>query len=323
MKNKKAFIPTVICTVVSVLTTLMFCGFRIGFVFVDHETFDSLSYLLWALFILNALFWFAHLRSLITREKTLGKALFIVNCVFTFLSVAATVAFLIVGKNEWINFVYVSFETLPVLAVFYGLVFFIAVFPVCGALFRKCVAFIAAAACVVSALVYLFPAGGFDFESAPAVFDTGNSYHVIFATNRKSVGYITYTYGGDEYKVWDTTTGNKDASRVHSIEIPHEHLNGNSYSVNAVRATEEIAYGGHQGKDITYTVEKFTPCPEDDFDMAIITDNHASRVDWTSIGSDAEVIVLLGDIANGVYSYDIFIDNLIVPAGKASMGAVP
>lgn len=323
MKNKKQVIIAAVFTVLSVLCSLMFCGFRIGFVFVDHVVFDSLCYCLWALFILNSVFMCAHLRSVISRKKTCGKVLFIINCAVTALSVICSVAFLIIGKNELRNYVYMSFELLPVLAVSYGLIFFIAVFPLCGKLFKRCTAAVCALACVIAALIYLFPVGGFGFESAPAVFDTGDSYHVIFATNRKSIGYISYSFGGKDYMVWDTMTGRKEASTVHSIEIPHEHLDNNAYSVGAVRATEEIPYGGHLGKEIAYDVGKFTPCPGDNFDMAVVTDNHETRVDWNAVGKDAEVCVFLGDIANGLYSHDSYIDNLIVPAGKASMGQIP
>ncbi|MCH5191799.1 MAG: metallophosphoesterase [Oscillospiraceae bacterium] len=321
--KKRTVILSAVFTAVSVLISLVFCGFRFGFVFVDHLVFDGFCYCVWALFILNSCFMFAHLRSALTREKLCGKALFAVNCAVTVLSVVASITFLIIGKNDIKNYVYMSFEWLPILAVIYGLVFFIAIFPLCKGLFKKCTAVVAALAIVTAALVHLFPVGGFDFEAAPTVFDTGDSYHVVFATNRDSVGYISYSYGGEDYFVWDTTTGRKDSSTVHSIEVAYEHLDNNSYTIGAVRATEDIAYGGHLGKDITYKVDKFSPCPDDGFNMAIVTDNHDSQVDWSSVGSGAQLCVFLGDISNGLYSYANFVDNLIVPAGKATGGAIP
>lgn len=321
--KKKTIIFTAVFTAVSVLISLVFCGFRFGFVFVDHILFDGFCYAVWALFILNSCFMIAHLRSCLTRKKLCGKVLFIVNCAVTVLSVIASVAFLIIGKNDIKNYVYMSFEWLPTLAVIYGLVFFIAIFPLCKGLFKKCTAVIAALAILIAALVHLFPVGGFDFEAAPAVFDTGDSYHIVFATNRDSVGYISYSYGGEDYLIWDTTTGRKDSSTVHSISIAHEHLDNNTYTVGAVRAVEDIAYGGHLGKEITYKVDKFSPCPDDDFDMTIVTDNHDSQVEWSDVGSGAQLCVFLGDISNGLYSYDNFVDNLIVPAGEATGGVVP
>ncbi len=322
MKNKKQLVISIIFTVVSVAAPLLFCGFRIGFIFVDHVVFDSLCYCLWALFILNSFFLLAHLRSCIKKGKYLNKPLFIVNCSIAAVSAACCVAFFIIGKNDIRNFFFVSFETLPYLAAVYALVFFIGIFPLCGSVFKKCTAGFTAAACAICA-AFVLPIGSFGFESAPSVFNTGESYHVVFATNDKSIGYISYSFGGKNYTVWDTTTGRKDSSTIHSIEVPYEHLNNNSYTVSAVRATEDIAYGGHLGKKIDYTVDGFTPCPDDGFDMTVITDNHETRVDWESVGKNADVCVFLGDIANGIYNYGSFTDNLIIPAGEATGGKIP
>lgn len=320
--NKKQLVLSTLFASISVAAPLLFCGFRIGFIFVDHVVFDSLCYCLWALFILNSFFLLAHLRSCLKNGSYLNKPLFIVNGSIAAASAACCVAFFVIGKNDIRNFFLVSFETLPYLAVVYALIFFIGIFPLCGPVFKKCTAGLTAAACVIGA-AFVFPIGGFAFEAAPAVFDTGESYHVVFATNDSSIGYLSYSFGGKTYTVWDTTTGRKDASTVHSIEVPYEHLNNNAYTVGAVRATEDIAYGGHLGKEIAYTVDGFTPCPADDFDMTVITDNHETKVDWESVGENADVCVFLGDIANGIYTYDSFTDNLLVPAGDATGGKVP
>ena len=324
MQQKKNVILTSVFTVLSVLTTLAFCGFRIGFIFVDHIVFDGFCDLLWSIFILNTIILFFQLRGSICGNKLYNKKIFIPNIVFTVLSIVCSIAFLFVGgKNELLNYFYMSFEILPYLALFYAFIFFTAILPVCNKILHKFTAGIISLAILIWALIIIFPVGGFDFESTPAVFDTGDGYHVVFATNRKSVGYVKVSNDDGEQILWDTVTGRKESSRVHSIKLAYDELDNKEYSIGAVRAVEDIAYGGHLGKEITLSAGTFVPCPEDDFDMTCITDNHASKPNWEAMGDDAEIFVFLGDIANGIYTYDSFIDNLIVPAGQISGGVKP
>lgn len=319
MKQKGKIILTSVLTALSVLTTLGLCAVRVGFVFVDHYVFDGFCYLLWALFIVNTVVLFFQLRDSILESKLYNKIILIINIVLEVLNIACIAAFLMIGKDDLMDYLYVSFETLPYLAAFYALLFFTLILPISHKLLHKITAGIVAAAIVISAVAFLFPAGGFDFESAPAVFDTGDSYHIVFATNRDSVGYVKL---GDQV-LWDTYAGRKESARIHSIEVPHEALDHNEYSIGAIRAIEDIAYGGHLGKEITLDAGTFTPCPEDDFDMTCITDNHSCRPDWEKIGEDADIYVFLGDISSGVYAVDSIIDNLLVPAGKVSGGVKP
>lgn len=313
-------------TALSVIATLMFCGFRIGFVFVDHETFSGLCYILWGLFIANTLSLFVQLRGALQKSKLFNLPIFIINAIITVLSVGASVAFFVVGgEEEVINYAYQSLELLPWLSCAYAVLFLIIVFPASSKLFQRLTAGVTAASIIVSAVIFLFPIGSFGFDSAPAVFDTGESYRIVFSTNRKSVGAVKYFSGEEEITVWDRSAGRKDSSTVHSIEIPYEALNeGGSYEISAARTWENIAYGGHIGKnEITYKVEGFTPCPSDDFNMLCVTDNHSVVLDWSKLSNQADVLVFLGDVANGIYSYNHFIDNLIVPAGEITLGKAP
>lgn len=54
MRRKLHLSLAIVFTAISALASLAFCGYRIGFVFVDHEVhFDGFCYLLWGLFIVN------------------------------------------------------------------------------------------------------------------------------------------------------------------------------------------------------------------------------------------------------------------------------
>ena len=323
MNKNKQVVQLSVVTALSVLISLCFCGFRIGFVFVDHVVFDSLCYTLWALFIVNSVCLMFELGGILRKRGGFKKKLFIVNTVLTALSIAASIAFVIIGKDDILNFIYVSRETLPYLAGFFAFLFFALIFPSIRVSAQRIIAGVTAAAICVTALAGLFPIGGFAFESSPAVFDTGSEYHIVFATNRNSLGYVKLEADGSEQLIWDSEAGRKDSSRIHSVKVPYEALNGKTYAVGAIRATEDIAYGGHLGKEITQSVGKFTPCREDDFNLTCVTDNHGSSPGWTVVGKDSDMIVFLGDIANGLYTTSSIIDNLLVPAGIMSEGSKP
>lgn len=318
MKQKGKIIFTSVLTALSVLTTLGLCAVRVGFVFVDHYVFDGFCYIAWALFIVNTVILFFQLRGSILDNKLFNKPYLIVNGVLLSINIVWIIVFLIIGNDDLMDYVYVAFQTLPYLVAFYALLFFTVILPISNKLLHKITASVVCGAIVISVLA-VFPIGSFKFEAAPAVFDTGDGYHIVFATNRDSVGYVKL---GDEL-IWDTYAGRKESSRIHSIEVSYEALDNNEYSIGAIRAIEDFAYGGHLGKEITLEAGAFTPCPEDDFDMTCITDNHSCRPDWEKIGEDADIYVFLGDISSGVYAVDSIIDNLIVPAGKVSGGVKP
>lgn len=324
MKNRTRLILLSILSAVSALSSLAFCGYRIGFVFVDHEVhFNGFCYLLWALFLVNTICLFFQLRSFLKNQKYFNKPIYIINVVFGVLSFGAAIGFASYQPDEIPNFLQVSVELLPYLCGFYALLFLVFVFPYCHKIFRKITALVLCLAVLSSALAFLLPIKGFQIESAPAVFDTGKDYRIVFSTNRASVGSVTYEYNGESYTVWDTMTGRKNASRVHGVNVPYEHLNNNEYTVEAVRALEDIAYGGWLGKKTALKIDKFAPCPEDDFNMICVTDNHSAKPDWSKLIGKGDLYAFLGDIANGIYSYDAFIDNLIIPAGIMTEGRAP
>lgn len=72
MKSKTNLIAAWLLTALSAVSSLLFCGYRIGFVFVDHEVhFNGFCYLLWALFIVNAVCLLFQLRSALKKANPL------------------------------------------------------------------------------------------------------------------------------------------------------------------------------------------------------------------------------------------------------------
>ncbi len=323
MDKKVKIILSSVFTVLSVIASLLLCAVRVGFVFVDNYVFDGFCYLLWAIFIVNTVVLFFQLRGSILDNRLFKTPVLIINGLILLINIGCIAAFLIIGKDDLMDYFYVSLETLPYLSLFYALLFLTFVLPVAGRVFQRITACVVSAAIVVTVAVVAFPAGGFGFEGSPAVFDDGSAYHVVFATNRESVGYVKLNGESGERVIWDTVAGRKESDRIHSVRVEYDELDNFEYSVGAVRAIEDIAYGGHLGKEITLEVGRFAPCPEDGFEMTCVTDNHSSRPDWSKIGTNADIVAFLGDISSGVYSANSIIDNLIVPAGIVSGGTKP
>ncbi len=323
MNKKVKVILTSILSVLSVITTLAMCMVRVGFVFVDHYVFDGFCYLLFALFIVNTVVLFFQLRGSLLENKLFNTVVLIINSLILLINLGCIAAFLIIGNDDITDYFYVSLETLPYLALFYALIFLTLILPAAHRILHKLTAGVVAASIAVTAIVVAFPAGGFGFEGKPAVFDDGNAYHIIFATNRKSVGYVKLSGEGGERVIWDTIAGRKDSARIHSVRVDYDELENAEYSVGAVRVLEDIAYGGHLGKEVEMNVGNFIPCPEDGFEMTCVTDNHTARPDWSKVGENADIVAFLGDISSGVYSQDSIIDNLLVPAGTVSGGTKP
>lgn len=316
-------ILAVVFTVLSLLSSLAFSGFRFSFAFIDHALFSGFCYVLWAIFIINTFMLFAALRSAVPGSGHYNKKLFIFNAALAVLSIVVTVIFLIIGNKELTNYYYMSKSLLPYLAAVFGFAFLVIVFPVFGKTGKAVTAAVGAAAILISFFVSVVPVKGFKFEARPAVFDTGDGYHIVFATSYDSLGYVKLDTADGEKVMWDTVTGRKDDGRVHSIKVKYDELNGKNYTVGAVRVIEDSAYGGHLGKEITMDIDKFTPCREDDFKMVCITDNHSTKVQWESISQDADVVAYLGDMSNGIYDENNYINDFIAPLGDVSSGTKP
>ncbi|NLP48194.1 MAG: hypothetical protein GX345_04530 [Clostridiales bacterium] len=324
MEKKNRTVLYALTLALSVLSTLAFTGFRFAFIFVDNEVFNGFVYLLWGLFILNTIHLFWGLRAALAKGEHYKKPVFIINAILAFLSLVTSIAFLIIGgKAEFLNYIHMSAELLPYLGGFYLLLFLLLVFPLMGKFSKSVFVALGGFGLLTTLLVFLFPPGGFAFKAEPAVFITEDSYAIVFATNRKSVGFVSYEFEGQEYTLHDTTKGRKDSSTVHSIKVPFEHLDNNSYRIGARRVWEDTAYGGHLGKTIEKAVGMFTPCPSEDFTALCVTDNHGFKADWVKLQGKGDTVFFLGDVANAIYRYESFVDNLIIPAGLISLGQKP
>lgn len=316
-----------ICTALAALESVMFAGFRIGFVFIDHNTKPFFSRLLWAVCIINAVGLFA-----LSQRYLSGKVNGLKGLAFT--AVAITAMFLVIcsvfiirdGKKELKNFALTAAPPAPFFAVCYAALYFGLLNPLVSEAARLSAFAIAAASLAAVFLLRLLPVIPLKFSSPPAVFDFGEYYSVAFASNIKSVGYLKIMTDGREHIIYDSFAGRKRISRLHSVKVPKEILSG-EYTTGINRAVEYLAYGGILGKKAKeFTVRGFSSeiKEPDRLKLCVLTDWHnLYKQAKMCAGEDCNAFVFLGDFSQGVYSEGVVIKMLLAPAAGFTKGNKP
>ncbi len=117
----------------------------------------------------------------------------------------------------------------------------------------------------------------FNISVEPAVFDCGGDYYsVVWATNGKGSGYVTYTYEGKEKNVWETSGGLiKTDDTIHSVKIPKSELQGNTYKVGSQRVGFKFGYNAFKRRTVESKEYNFNGTPkQDDIKILSISDVH-------------------------------------------------
>lgn len=161
--------------------------------------------------------------------------------------------------------------------------------------------------------------------AGPAVFECGDCYAVIWATNAKGSGCVEVN--GKTY--WDTRSGLiKTHDRIHTVKIPKEELIGKEYRVYSQRINYKLAYSAFKGDSFESRPIKFKGTPSDtDINLLCISDVHnmAEKM-YKSLEyhkENPDIIFMLGDISSVLEFKKTFIEGIIEPAGKISKGEIP
>lgn len=316
----------IVCGACAVLTPFIWMMSREFHFFFDF--FPGFSYVVLALTILVAAYELVYLYPALLCKTRERKALRVIYYVCAFLGVITLIGFsVIIGVLAPQMSRNVFYKELPYLCIV-GVIILLAF----AAAWKNAKITAALAVCalvatlLVGILVPLAHASSFKFEATPAVFDRGDHYLVVWATNVNSVGKIEYSYGGENYVVYDEIAGRINLSEsIHSVVVPKEHLDNNSYTVSSSKVLKNVAYGSQTGKTISFTAT-FSPVKSDDFDLLIITDNHNIKKSWYdkfSIRSAPSAVVMLGDFADMISDEKTIVDCLLYPSAKFSEGKVP
>lgn len=323
----------VIFFAVSAIGVLLNYGYRFGYVFVDNSVFKYFSFSMFIIAVaLTAFLLIASSLKLKNSDVCSKKPFMAVQ----FFAEAFSIVYIIVDA---VNFITGGSESSPVglrltaeiLPFWAGIVciaFLIFIFPyIKKGTLKKAVAGVISLALVASVYSALFPTVPFKFTALPSVFDNGNDYAVVFSTSDDSAGYIEYDYNGDHYKTFDSDNGRKrGSSTIHAINVPYEHLSGNSYKVGATRVIDELSYGGRTGKTIESDYIDFNDDFGDKIDVITVSDWHTyndkAKMAVSHLG-EYDAVILLGDAAPGMMFESEAEKYILAFANDLTAGTMP
>ncbi|MCQ2463237.1 MAG: metallophosphoesterase [Clostridia bacterium] len=168
---------------------------------------------------------------------------------------------------------------------------------------------------------------GFDVKSI--VFESGDEmYTVMWTTTKPGSGYVTYTYDGKEYTVYDQVGGVvRSLDTIHAVRVPKKHLDNNTYIYHSQYVGTKQAYTAVLGKTIDSEPVSFAGYNgEEEIKALVIADVHDDAIPWKMamehFTETPSIIILDGDIASKMENEDNF-KNILRYAHLFSDGKIP
>ncbi len=338
-KTKWTETPTLfIFSVLSACTAFVLYAFRLNYIYIDTAVFNGLSATLLGLNIFSAVLLFGlfilkayevrckgvpvHTTKAFRIFTKLGIILTCVLCIYVIGNLcSAGTEFLAILQSNLKAGILPFAAILCILLLLWG-------YPLIKSKkLQRAISLIIAVAIILVSVSTLLPCTPYKFLSDPMVIDNGTSYAVVFATSDTGSGFVEYTYQGESYKAYDETAGwIKGSSKIHTVQIPKEHLNGNTYHVGSVRILEERSYGSKSGKTILSKDYTFTAPNKETQTYLTISDWHL-RLEkaYAAIGyvGAYDGVILLGDAVPGLSYEDDVVKNIVVFGGNVSKGTMP
>lgn len=170
----------------------------------------------------------------------------------------------------------------------------------------------------------------FKFTQKACVFETGDSmYTVMWETNLKANGYVTYTYNSKQYTVYDQTCGNiRTHETIHSVRIPKEHLDNNVYRFHSQFVGMKFGYDAIKGKTLSSDPVSFKGYHnQEEINLYTLSDIHGNLPEALNsiknIETPADLIVLNGDISSTIVFKKDFTEKILGYAYELSKGEIP
>lgn len=174
----------------------------------------------------------------------------------------------------------------------------------------------------------------------PTVFDCGDMYNIVYAadagSNLTKAQAVVTAKDGKVYTFTDNKSGNAVSNAVHSIAVPKEILEGASYCIKTTYLGAYGAYGENYtyeatATDIGLTVTSksydFAEFSEgDDISVASFSQGggiEAAVAAKNTLPTEPDVIVLGGNMTEGLYTQKDFVNNILVFANTVSCGTKP
>ena len=325
---------TAIVLLLSAISAVCYYASRMSWIFIDRSVrINKFTFILLYIMIINIVFLsfllFLRLKCTAISSKKAFRILNTVSVCIAILFIIASLVVLIIRVNDESSHSYLlSLKELLFKALFFGLIpFFALFFPYIKGELRKTVLFATVATVSVLLLSQLVPLARYEFTSKPSVLNTGSDYSIVFSTSDYGTGYVEYEYNGKTYKVYDQSGGRLNSdSKIHSINIPYEHLKNNTYRVGSVRVYEQYSYGSKTGKEIVSEEYSYNFEPKDEMTYLVVSDWHTrtkKAYEAISYVGEYDAVILLGDSTPGVDFEEQVVDNIVVFSGELSEGACP
>ncbi len=315
----------------AIISCIMVYTFRFVWVFVNIEVkIESFMMIVLCVMMLNA---FA--AGILSVVKLYGinfkgyKVSLGITLVLTVLSTIIGIVYAVIaGSRESSGAAFEYFkDSLLKISLFVFVPLIAIIFPSLSQIAKKIAITITLVCVLAFGFISLFPISSYEITSAPAVIDNGEEYSVVFATTDKGTGFVTYTFEGKEYKLYDSTGGRMNSdSKIHSIAVPYEHLKNNTYKVGSVRIIEGYSYGSHSGKQVISEEYTFNVNESKSQTYLTISDWH-TNLDGVygalSYIGDYDGVILMGDASPGLDFEGEAVSNIVELAGTVSGGTMP
>lgn len=332
-------ITLAVLTIISAFTAFFFYSCRANYVFLDTTVFNGIAYLLLSLMIINTLALLALFVCTAYNLKIKEKELKDAKAVKA-LSVICFVVCIIFLIGVMVNIIVAGAETTPLIMkmaaqsfpAFIGIsavVFFIAFFPAMKNKILKIVTVCVTATCIlIVSLWVLAPVCNYKITSAPLVIDSGEDYYsVVFATNDEGTGYVEYEYDGQTVRLYDEAMGRiKGDSKIHTVKVPKQQLDGNTYRIGSKRVVEAYSYGSYTGKEVVSQNYTFNAPDGEEQQWLCVSDWHTrldKAYDALSYAGDYDGVIMLGDAVPGLMFEEEIKDYIVEFGGNLCKGEVP
>ena len=218
-------------------------------------------------------------------------------------------------------------KDLPMILAFFAAAVLLLALPVCKGKGKHLLAGALALCMAGAALWQIFPLRPFRLLADPLVLDTGEDYAVVFATNAQGTGFVEYSLDGQTQTVYAQRSGRRVGDRlIHSIRVPYDHLNNNSYAVGSTRVVEEFSYGSRLGKTVKSGSYAFR-APEGETQTYLVVSDWHSHMKQAIEAADRlgsyDAVLLMGDPAAGMDFEEEAARNLVAFGGELTGGTMP
>ena len=340
MKNFKSVLKsnflTGLALFLSVFSAVVYYAARTNWIFVDFTVgIKSFTFMLLYIIIINSVFLCLILSLKLKSHKIADKKFFnIINFISILLAIVLFIAAMIYSvsmltEEEASQGYLLYLKDSLFKAAFFSLVpFFALFFPHLKGKRIRCVILTVVLASVSLLLISEFiPLSPYKFTSKPSVLNTGDDYSIVFSTSDFGTGYVEYEYEGKTYKIYDENGGRLNTdSKIHSVNVPYEHLENNTYKIGSVRVFEQYSYGSRTGKEIISEEYNYSFNVKDEITYLVVSDWHTrlkKAYDAISYTGNYDAIILLGDASPGVDFEQQVIDNIVEFSGELSKGTCP